>query len=131
MPDSTRRDRAGDDPLVLCEDVLNYTFRDPTYLREALTHASGANHRLVSNERLEFLGDSILGAIVCELLFVKFPEYLEGDLTRIKSVVVSRRTCAKISQALGLDEFLVLGKGMGGQDETPSSALADVFESLI
>ena len=106
-------------------------FKDSTFLREALTHASGANHRLASNERLEFLGDAILGAIVCELLFRKFPDYLEGELTRIKSVVVSRRTCAKISRALGLDDFLVLGKGMGSQDETPSSVLADVFESLI
>src|SRR5829696_678719 len=129
MPDPTPRDETTQ--LEHCQDVLHYTFRDETYLREALTHASGANHRLASNERLEFLGDAILGAIVCELLFRKFPEYLEGDLTRIKSVVVSRRTCAKISQNLGLDEFLVLGKGMGGQDETPSSALADVFESLI
>jgi ribonuclease-3 len=129
MPGSTQRDDARQ--LESCQEVLNYRFRDPTYLREALTHASGANHRLVSNERLEFLGDAILGAIVCELLFRKFPDYLEGELTRIKSVVVSRRTCAKISQRLGLDEFLVLGKGMGGQDETPSSALADVFESLI
>lgn len=91
----------------------------------------GANHRLVSNERLEFLGDAILGAIVCELLFLRYPDYLEGELTRVKSVVVSRRTCAKISRSLGLDEFLVLGKGMGSQDETPSSVLADVFESLI
>jgi ribonuclease-3 len=131
MTDSTRRDRDGDDPLVLCEEVLGYHFKDAMYLREALTHASGANHRLVSNERLEFLGDSILGAIVCELLFRKYPEYLEGDLTRVKSVVVSRHICAKISRRLGLDEFLVLGKGMGSQDETPSSVLADVFESLI
>jgi ribonuclease-3 len=129
MPDPTQRDDTA--ALEHCQEVLKYRFNDPTYLREALTHASGANHRLVSNERLEFLGDSILGAIVCEQLFRKFPEYLEGDLTRVKSVVVSRRTCAKISQELGLDEFLVLGKGMGGQDETPSSALADVFESLI
>ncbi len=129
MPDPTSRDDEAQ--LEHCQDVLNYTFRDPTYLREALTHASGANHRLTSNERLEFLGDAILGAIVCELLFRKFPAYLEGDLTRIKSVVVSRRTCAKISQRLGFDEFLVLGKGMGAQDETPSSILADVFESLI
>jgi len=129
MPDPSNRDCS--DQLEHCQDVLNYTFRNPTYLREALTHASGANHRLASNERLEFLGDAILGAIVCELLFRKFPEYLEGDLTRIKSVVVSRRTCAKISQELGFDEFLVLGKGMGSQDETPSSVMADVFESLI
>ena len=123
--------RDGVNLLTRCQEVLNYSFRDPTYLREALTHASGADHRLVSNERLEFLGDAILGAIVCELLFRKFPEYLEGDLTKIKSVVVSRRTCAKISRALGLDEFLVMGKGMGTQDETPSSVLADVFESIV
>ncbi len=114
-----------------CEDVLGYRFRDPKFLRSALTHASGADHRLASNERLEFLGDAILGAIVCELLFLKYPEYLEGELTRIKSVVVSRRTCAKISQRLGFDEFLILGKGMGSQDQTPSSVLSDVFESLV
>src|SRR3954468_22583703 len=129
MPDPTPRDETTQ--LEHCQDVLHYTFHDPTFLREALTHASGANHRLVSNERLEFLGDAILGAIVCELLFRKFPEYLEGDLTRVKSVVVSRRTCAKISAQLGLDAFLVLGKGMGTQDRTPASVLADVFESLI
>jgi ribonuclease III len=129
MPEPSPRGDAT--PLERCQEVLDYQFRDATYLREALTHASGANHRLVSNERLEFLGDAILGAIVCEVLFRKYPEYLEGELTRVKSVVVSRRTCAKISETLGLDEFLVLGKGMGGQDETPSSALADVFESLI
>jgi ribonuclease-3 len=131
MAAAIRRDRDGTDPLDHCEEVLGYRFKHPTFLREALTHASGANHRLVSNERLEFLGDAILGAIVCDLLFRKFPEYLEGDLTRIKSVVVSRHTCAKISRNLGFDEFLVLGKGMGSQDETPSSVLADVFESLI
>src|SRR3954453_18154899 len=129
MPDFTHRDEAT--PLEHWQDVLNYTFRDPTYLREALTHASGANHRLVSNERLEFLGDAILGAIVCEMLFRKFPEYLEGDLTRVKSVVVSRQICAKISSKLGFEEFLVLGKGMGSQEETPSSVLGDLFESLI
>jgi ribonuclease-3 len=115
----------------LCQDVLGYTFRNPAFLRSALTHASGADHRLASNERLEFLGDAILGAIVCELLYLKYPEYLEGELTRVKSVVVSRRTCAKISERLGFDEFLILGKGMGSQDQTPSSVLADVFESLV
>jgi ribonuclease-3 len=129
MNDPTQRDDSR--TLELCQSVLRYRFKNPTYLREALTHASGANHRLVSNERLEFLGDAILGAIVCSLIFKTYPDYLEGELTRIKSVVVSRRTCAKISHSLGLDEFLVMGKGMGSQDETPSSVLADVFESLI
>ncbi len=117
--------------LEHCEDVLDYRFRDPRFLRSALTHASGADHRLASNERLEFLGDAILGAIVCEMLFLKFPEYLEGELTRIKSVVVSRHTCTKISRRLGFEEFLILGKGMGGQDQTPASVLSDVFESLV
>ena len=65
------------------------------------------------------------------MLFRKFPDYLEGDLTKIKSIVVSRRTCAKISAELGLDQFLVIGKGMGSHAQTPPSVLADVFESLI
>ncbi|MDG3006845.1 ribonuclease III [Paludisphaera mucosa] len=111
--------------------MLGYEFRDADLLREALTHASGANHRLASNERLEFLGDAILGAVVCEMLFRQFPDYQEGDLTRIKSIVVSRRTCARISESLSLDLYLFLGKGMGAGDQTPPSVLADVFESLI
>ena len=91
----------------------------------------GAEHRLASNERLEFLGDAILGFVVCELLFRQFPQYLEGELTKIKSIVVSRQTCAKISEALGLQEFLILGKGMTTTPTVPPSVLADVFESLI
>jgi ribonuclease-3 len=114
-----------------CQEVLGYRFRDAAYLRAALTHASGAEHRLGSNERLEFLGDAILGAVVCDLLYHGYPEYLEGDLTRIKSHVVSRLTCAKISRELGIDEFLILGKGMGAHTRTPASLLADVFESVI
>lgn len=114
-----------------CERRIGYTFHDKALLLAALTHASGAQHRLASNERLEFLGDAILGAVVCELLFQQFPDYLEGDLTRLKSVVVSRQTCAKISEALGMQEFLVLGKGMTTAPTVPPSLLADVFESLV
>ncbi len=110
---------------------MGHEFRNPELLREALTHASGANHRLASNERLEFLGDAILGAVVCERLFRQFPDSEEGELTRIKSVVVSRQTCAKIAAALKVDHFLFLGKGMGSRDQTPSSLLADLTESLI
>ncbi len=125
------RKRNDERKLEQCQEVLSYQFRDLDLLRSALTHASGADHRLASNERLEFLGDSILGLIVCEHLYRSFPEYEEGDLTRIKSIVVSRRTCAKISRNLNLDEFLVVGKGMAGDEQTPASVLADVFESLI
>ena len=117
--------------LETCEQRLGYTFSDKGLLRAALTHASGAEHRLSSNERLEFLGDSILGVIVCEVLFHQYPEYLEGELTRIKSIVVSRQTCAKISQSLGMQDFLILGKGMTTHPTIPSSLLADVFESLV
>jgi ribonuclease-3 len=116
--------------LEKCQRRIGYVFQDRNLLTAALTHASGAQHRLASNERLEFLGDAILGAVVCELLYVQYPDYLEGDLTKIKSVVVSRQTCAKISEALGLQEFLILGKGMTTHPNVPPSLLADVFESL-
>jgi ribonuclease-3 len=114
-----------------CEERIGYSFQDKQLLQAALTHASGAEHRLASNERLEFLGDSILGAVVCELLFRQYPHYLEGDLTRIKSIVVSRQTCAKISESLGMQEFLILGKGMTTSPSVPPSLLADVFESMV
>lgn len=114
-----------------CEARIGYEFQDKSLLRGALTHASGALHRLASNERLEFLGDAILGAIVCEMLFRRYPEFLEGDLTRLKSAVVSRHTCAKISESLGMRDFLILGKGMTCAPQMPDSLLADVLESLI
>lgn len=119
------------DRLERCERRIGYVFRDKELLREALTHASGAEHRLASNERLEFLGDAILGAVVCELLFHRYPQYLEGDLTKVKSAVVSRQSCAKISEALGLEEFLIVGKGVAASPTIPPSLLADVFESLV
>lgn len=118
-------------PLTECERVIGYAFQDKSLLRAALTHASGAAHRLASNERLEFLGDAILGAVVCEFLYHRFPDFLEGDLTRIKSIVVSRQTCAKVSARLNLADFLILGKGMVGAHRLPVSLLADVFESTV
>src|SRR6266550_4601158 len=119
MPDAPSLE---DDPLLeACQRVLIYRFRDLSFLKSALTHASGADHRLASNERMEFLGDAILGAVVCELLYSQYPDYLEGDLTKIKSVVVSRQTCAKISEALGLQEVLILGKGMSSHSSVPPS----------
>jgi len=110
---------------------IGYKFKDRKLLSSALTHASGAEHRLASHARMEFLGDAILGAVVCEILFRKYPQYLEGDLTRLKSIVVSRHTCAKMSDALGMQEFLIMGKGMTSAQSIPSSLMADVFESLV
>ncbi|MFM7075889.1 MAG: ribonuclease III [Planctomycetaceae bacterium] len=117
--------------LAECQRRIGYAFRDEALLRAALTHASGAVHRLASNERLEFLGDSILGFIVCEHLYRAFPESLEGDLTRIKSVVVSRETCGRISERLGLTDFLIVGKGLASNRQVPLSVLSDLFESVV
>lgn len=114
-----------------CQDAIGYRFKKPELLRAALTHTSGANTRAASNERLEFLGDSVLGLVTCEQLFARFPEYQEGDLTKVKSVVVSRKTCARFSQEIGLGGFLFLGKGVHMYGEMPSNMLADVFESLV
>ena len=103
-----------------CQRRIEYEFRDPALLVAALTHASGAQHRLASNERLEFLGDAILGFLVCETLFHQFPESLEGDLTRVKSVVVSRETCGRISEQLNLVDFLIVGKGLAINRPVPT-----------
>ncbi|MBL1216037.1 MAG: ribonuclease III [Planctomycetes bacterium] len=113
------------------QQVIGYTFTDMDLLTEAFTHASLAENRLASNERLEFLGDAVLGAVVCEYLFEQYPDLLEGDLTKIKSTAVSRRTCARISKALSLDEYLMLGKGMITKSRVPPSLAAAVFEAII
>ena len=113
------------------ESILGYTFRNEALLLEALTHASVAENRLASNERMEFLGDAILGCVVCEYLFHHYPEWLEGDMTKIKSAVVSRKVCASVSINLGLHELLSLGKGMVGRDGLPASLAAAVYESLV
>lgn len=120
-----------DQALELCQSAIGYRFKDPTLLSAALTHASIANSRLQSNERMEFLGDSILGMVICRYLFDHYPEYLEGELTKIKSSVVSRKTCAEISERLGLPQCLFLGNGINGRVKLPMSLAAAVFEALI
>lgn len=117
--------------LLQCEEIIGYHFQTPGLLIRCLTHASAARTRLESNERLEFLGDAILGAIACELLFELFPNSSEGELTRIKSVVVSRSTCARLVREMKLQPFLILGKGITGHTTIPSSILATVFEGII
>ena len=117
--------------LEAAQTALGYEFKDPKILREALTHSSVADNRLQSNERLEFLGDAILGYVVCQYLYERFPDQLEGELTKIKSAVVSRRICAKISGKLKLGHYLTVGKGMSGTAALPQSILAGVYESVI
>ncbi|QDT36752.1 ribonuclease III [Stratiformator vulcanicus] len=117
--------------LTECERILKHTFGDRKLLMHCLTHSSIAATRSDSNERLEFLGDSVLGLIVCELLFREQPDATEGDLTRLKSTLVSRVTCARMTSQLGLDRFVLLGKGLSGADAIPDSVLGAAFEALI
>jgi ribonuclease-3 len=113
------------------EAILGHTFKNPQLLKEALTHASIADNRLDSNERMEFLGDAVLDLIVCEALYLRFPIYQEGDLTKVKSAVVSRRTCAEISNETGLTDMLIIGKGISARQAMPSSLAAAVYESIV
>lgn len=117
--------------LSRLEERLGYRFVNRALLVTALTHASIADRRVVSNERLEFLGDAVLGLVSCEHLFRWLPERLEGELTKIKSHVVSRQTCAEIARELGLDECILLGKGMGPRSSLPSSVSAAVLEAVV
>ncbi|MCL4140696.1 UNVERIFIED_CONTAM: hypothetical protein GTU68_053421 [Idotea baltica] len=117
--------------IVRCQQLIDYEFEDKSLLLSALTHASGASNRLASNERLEFLGDAVLGLTVCHWLFEAYPEYSEGDLTKIKSAVVSRRACGKIACQLGLDTCLIVGRGVTRNRSFPRSLVSDVFESVV
>jgi ribonuclease-3 len=130
MPTSEQHDSI-EQNLSECEASIQYQFRNRDLLEHCLTHSSVARTRLASNERLEFLGDAILGALVCEMLFHRFPEYPEGELTRIKSSLVSRLTCAEIADELGVDRLLFLGKGLHRHDGIPVSIKAAVYETLI
>lgn len=117
--------------LSQLQELLGYQFNDTELLIEAFTHASVANQRLQSNERLEFLGDSILGLVICKQLFDQFPDYLEGDLTKIKSMLVSRKTCSKIINGTSLTDYLKVGKGMASTKAISGSIAAGIFESII
>lgn len=118
------------------EKKLNYTFRDPALLSEALSHSSYANeHRaahLNSNERLEFLGDSVLGFVTAEFLFVQHPDLPEGDLTRIRAALVCEQSLYEVARKLELGKYLKLGRGEeagGGRERT--SILADATEAVF
>ena len=118
------------------EAALGYKFQNITLLQNALTHSSYANERwhnsLLSNERLEFLGDSILGMVVAGYLFENFPDRPEGELTRMRADMVCETSLAAIATRLDLGKHLLLGHGeerFGGR--TRASILADAVESVI
>ena len=118
------------------EAALGYKFQNITLLQNALTHSSYANERwhnsLLSNERLEFLGDSILGMLVAEYLFRNFPNRPEGELTRMRADMVCEKTLAAVANSIHLGDHLLLGHGEEqGGGRSRDSILADAVESVI
>ena len=117
------------------EEKLGYTFQDKSLLENALTHSSCANEskgRLHSNERLEFLGDSILGMVVAEHLYRNHPDLPEGELTRTRAALVCEESLVEVAHDLGLGDYLTLGKGEeAGGGRTRPSIRADAVEAVL
>ena len=126
-----RAPRAGDAEALAAK--LGITLRRPSLLRQALTHKSAEQElHLPSNERLEFLGDSVLDLVLAEYLYRGHPELAEGDLTKLKAVAVSEPVLAAVASEIGLGRYLLLAKGeeqTGGRDR--NSILADAMEALF
>lgn len=131
---------ADDDRPRRAAEALEIEIRDLRLLRQALTHRSFLNDRGVggsqaarsSNERLEFLGDAVLGLYTAEFLFERYPELPEGVLTNYRAALVRKETLAQWARDLGLDALLYLGRGERGDDgEVRDRILADAFEATI
>jgi ribonuclease III len=137
-----------DQALELLQEILGYTFTNHDLLVQALTHSSRKNELNRSNERLEFLGDSILGVVISEHLFHQFEDHTEGDLTRIKSAVVSRASLARVAKEMDLGKYLLVAKGVarvphgaedngelptetGQKKKLPSSLISNALEAII
>ncbi|MBI2829886.1 MAG: ribonuclease III [Chloroflexi bacterium] len=122
--------------LSALQKSLGVTFRDLSLLEQALVHSSYLNEYpglgLVSNERLEFLGDAVLGLVIAEKLYRDFPEYSEGEMTRLRSALVRRETLASVARDIRLGNHLYMGKGeeSGGGRNKPRN-LAGALEALI
>lgn len=112
---------------------LRYTFRNPSLLETALTHSSYANeHHCASNERLEFVGDSVLGMVTAEHLYASFPEMAEGGMTKLRAELVCEQSLWEVADALSFGAYLRLGHGeetSGGRQRM--SILADCVEAVI
>lgn len=118
------------------ERKIGYKFKNLNLLNRGLTHSSFANEqkkkKVPYNERLEFLGDSVLGVVVSDYIFEKYPDYPEGELTKLRATVVCEGALSLASKRLGLGKYLLLGKGeeaTGGRERV--SILADAFEAVI
>lgn len=121
------------DPVSWAAEQLGYRFRDPALLQEALTHTTFSNENpgFPSNQRLEFLGDAIVGLVVAEYLFHHFEDLPEGDLTKIRAAVVCEPALASRARRLGVGVQLRFGRGEAATGSDRDSILADAFEALV
>ncbi|MDX2200879.1 MAG: ribonuclease III [Phycisphaerae bacterium] len=117
--------------LQALQNRLGHQFKNLRLLQAALKHSSSADHRRDSNERMEFLGDQVMGIAICNYLYQELPEAQEGELTKIKSAVVSRASCARVGRRLALGDALSVGQGMYGHPELPASIIAGTFEAVV
>ena len=120
--------------LSKLESIIDYKFKNKKLLRKAMTHRSYAVEKKIptDNQRLEFLGDAVVGIIVAEYLFKLYPQKQEGELTALRSAIVQQNTLAILAQRIDLQDFILLGKGeieAGGNKR--DSTLCDAFEALI
>ncbi len=123
------------DRLKEFEEKLNYSFKDKELLFEALTHSSYANeshHMYRSNERLEFLGDSVLSIVVSDYLFERYTDYPEGELSKTRATLVCEKSLAEFAKEINLSDYILLGKGetANGGKYRPS-IVSDAFEAVI
>jgi len=118
------------------EEIIGYKFKNPNYLLQALSHSSFTNEKGLprgdSYERLEFLGDAILGYLASEYVFRRYPELPEGKLTEIKRIFVSGKTLSHIATRLGIEEYVLLGTREAKETESGHpSILADIYEAIV
>lgn len=122
-----------DERLQKAAELLGYHYADMEPLRNALTHSSAKSSKHPSNERMEFLGDAVLGLVVSDMLYRMYPDFPEGELTRVKSVAVSRAMLAERVRERGFADLMYLGKGVRreGGNRLPTSILANLYEALL
>ncbi|MFC1587990.1 ribonuclease III [Planctomycetota bacterium] len=116
--------------VASCESRIGHHFKNPQLLINALTHSSIKTSDNPSNERLEFLGDAILGQEISLFLYKKYPNFNEGQLTKIKSVVVSRAVIGRVCREMQMQAYILIGKGIL-RSELPVSLYANIFEAII
>ena len=116
--------------LAHLEAKLQYRFKDAKIAVQALTHSSAKDKDFPCNERLEFLGDAILGHVISEHLFHHFPGYEEGELSTMKSIIVSAKTLSEKARELELDRIIILGRGLTEKRQLPRSILCNAFEAV-